>query len=161
MEREGTPVREGIAAHEGWMRMALAEAERAGARGEIPVGAVVVFEGAPVAMAGNVREATKDPTAHAEMVALRAAAAALGRRRLTGCSLYVTLEPCPMCAGAIALARPDAVYFGARDSRAGCCGSVYRLTEDPALGLGMVPCHGGVLAEACAEVLGRFFAKRR
>ena len=143
------------------MRLALAEAAAAGDRGEIPVGAAVVFEGEAIAVAGNRRESANDPTAHAEMLALRAAAAKLGRRRLTGCVLYVTLEPCPMCAGAIALARPDAVVFGSWDSRAGCCGSVYRLTEDPALGLGIVPSHGGVLADECAALLNQFFSSRR
>ncbi|MCL1965511.1 MAG: nucleoside deaminase [Firmicutes bacterium] len=147
--------------HEKWMRLALEEAAGAGARGEIPVGAVVVFGGAVIAAAGNSRESTNDPTAHAEMLALRAAAAKLARRRLMGCTLYVTLEPCPMCAGAIAMARPDAVVFGSRDRRAGCCGSVYRLTEDPALGLGVVPAHGGVLAGACAELLHEFFKNKR
>jgi len=153
--------RDVIRLHEKWMRLALAQAAVAGYQGEVPVGAAVVYAGEAIAAAGNRCESAKDPTAHAEMLALRAAAEALGRRRLTGCTLYVTLEPCPMCAGAIALMRPDAVVFGSWDSRSGCCGSVYRLTEDPALGLGIVPGHGGILAEECAALLSRFFTDRR
>lgn len=147
--------------HEEWMRMALDAARDAAALGEVPVGAVIARDGALLARAGNRRETQKDPTAHAEILALREAAAALGDWRLRGCTLYVTLEPCPMCAGAIALARPDAVVFGARDARSGCCGSVYRLTEDARLGLGAVPALGGVLAEACAALLDSFFSHRR
>ncbi|MDL2319313.1 nucleoside deaminase [Eubacteriales bacterium OttesenSCG-928-A19] len=149
------------AAHERWMRAALDAAARAGEAGEIPVGAALVRAGEAIAIAGNEREALGDPTAHAEMLVLREAARRLGTRRLSGCTLYVTLEPCPMCAGAIVLARPDAVVFGAHDARAGCCGSVYRLTEDTALGLGMVPAHGGVLAAECAAILEAFFQARR
>lgn len=147
--------------HERWMRVAIKAAGAAAAHGDIPVGAVIVHGGKAIAVAGNRREADGDPTAHAEMLALRAAAQALGRRRLSGCTLYVTLEPCPMCAGAIAMARPDAVIFGAHDARMGCCGSVYRLTEDAALGLGAVPAHGGVLAGECAALLESFFHERR
>lgn len=147
--------------HERWMRAALEQAEAARRAGEVPVGAVVVLGGGIIAAAGNRREADGDPTAHAEVLAIRAAARACGQRRLHGCTLYVTLEPCPMCAGAIALARPDAVVFGASDPRAGCCGSVYRLTEDAALGLGSTPAHGGVLAAECTALLDAFFAQRR
>lgn len=147
--------------HETWMRIALEEAKIAGARGDIPVGAVIVRNGEAIAQAGNRREADNDPTAHAEMLVLREASAKLGTRRLTGTTLYVTLEPCPMCAGAIVLARPDAVIFGAHDTRTGCCGSIYRLTEDARLGLGTVPAHGGVLAGECAALLENFFRSRR
>lgn len=147
--------------HEDWMRMALEEAEKAASAGDVPVGAVLVCDGEAIARAGNRREADGDPTAHAEMLVLREGAGKLGTRRLAGCTLYVTLEPCPMCAGAILMARPDAVYFGAQDARTGCCGSVYRLTEDGVLGLGTVPSHGGILAEPCAAILENFFAKRR
>lgn len=147
--------------HDKWMRIALEEAKAAGDRGEVPVGAVVVQSGQAIASAGNARETNGDPTAHAEMLAIRLAAQAFGSRRLTGCTLYVTLEPCPMCAGAIAQARLDAVVFGASDPRMGCCGSVYRLTEDAALGQSIVPAHGGVLADECANVLNTFFAQRR
>jgi tRNA(adenine34) deaminase len=143
------------------MRLAIAEAEAALARGEVPVGAVIAQGEKVLARAGNKREIDNDPTAHAEIIALRDAARALGGRRLTGCTLYVTLEPCPMCAGAIALSGLDALYFGARDPRMGCCGSVYRLTEDAALGLGITPAHGGLLAEPCAALLQEFFIQRR
>lgn len=147
--------------HERWMQEALSEAVRAAEAGDVPVGAVMVRGGEIIARAGNRREVDGDPTAHAEMLVLRAAARVLGTRRLAGCTLYVTLEPCPMCAGAIALSRPDAVVFGAQDARAGCCGSVYRLTEDTRLGLGTVPAYGGVLASQCAAVLEAFFEGRR
>lgn len=147
--------------HEHWMRLALEEAARAAAHGDVPVGAVLVHNDIVIAASGNRREADRDPLAHAEMLVLREGARALGTRRLSGCTLYVTLEPCPMCAGAIALARPDAVYFGAHDARAGCCGSVYRLTEDARLGLGTVPAYGGILSDDCAEILESFFAARR
>lgn len=147
--------------HERWMRLALAEAEAALAAGDVPVGAVVVRGGEVIARAGNRREARHDPTGHAELLALRQAAGALGARRLFGCTLYVTLEPCPMCAGVILLARPDAVVFGAHDARSGCCGSVYRITEDERLGMGVVPAYGGVLAEECAALLADFFKNRR
>ncbi|MDR0929208.1 MAG: nucleoside deaminase [Oscillospiraceae bacterium] len=147
--------------HEALMRLAIAEAEAALARGEVPVGAVIVQGEKVLARAGNKREIDNDPTGHAELIALREAARALGGRRLTGCTLYVTLEPCPMCAGAIALSGLDAIYFGAHDPRMGCCGSIYRLTEDTALGLGVTPAHGGLLAEPCAALLQEFFAQRR
>ena len=137
------------------------EAQKAAELSEIPVGAVIVKNGQIIAAAGNRRETWRDPTAHAEMIVLREAARALSTRRLSGCALYVTLEPCPMCAGAIALARPDAVFFGADDPKSGCCGSVYRLTEDPALHLGAVPAYGGILAEECAALISDFFQRRR
>lgn len=142
------------------MRAALEEAERALALGEVPVGAVVVCGGEIVARAYNERETGGDPTAHAEVLAIRRAAAALGRRRLSDCTLYVTLEPCPMCAGAIAMARLGEVVFGAYDERAGCCGSLYALTEDAAFGA-VIPCSGGLLEEECRVLLERFFAEKR
>lgn len=141
--------------HESLMRLALEEAEAAFREGEVPVGAVVAKDGRPVARAHNLREQTGDPTAHAELLAIREAARVLGARRLTGCTLYVTLEPCPMCAGAILNARVSRVYFGARDREMGACGGVMNLfMEDfphpPAL-------VGGVLEEECAQVLREFF----
>ena len=145
---------------ETFMRQALAQAREALAAGEVPVGAAVVREGEVIALAHNERETAQDPTAHAEVLALRRAAKRLGRRRLSGCTLYVTLEPCPMCAGAIALSGVERVVFGAYDPRAGCAGSVYAIPEDPAFGAGAV-CEGGVLEKACAEVLDTFFAGRR
>ncbi len=148
------------ARHERFMREAICEAERAQAAGEIPVGAVVVRGGEVIARGHNQREQLGDPTAHAEVVAIRQAAQALGNWRLTGCTLYVTLEPCPMCAGAIVMSRPDTVIYGAADARAGCCGSVYRITEDPAFA-GDVPAMGGVLAEECGAMLRAFFQRQR
>ena len=142
------------------MRAALDEAAAAKAEGEIPVGAVVVCDGEIIASAHNEREREIDPTAHAEVLALRRAAKRLGRRRLDGCTLYVTLEPCPMCAGAIVMAGVDAVYYGAADARAGCAGSVYALPEDPAFGK-KIPCMGGMMAQRCTEILDGFFEERR
>ena len=130
------------------MALALEQARLALAAGEIPVGAVIARGDAVIAAAHNRRELDRDPTAHAEVVAIRQAARALGGRRLTGCTLYVTLEPCGMCACAIGQAHLDRVVFGAYDAQAGCCGSVYRLTEDPAFPW-YVPADGGVLEEEC------------
>ena len=146
--------------HDEFMRAALDEARQALLAGEIPVGAVVVRGAEIIARAHNRRERDMDPTAHAELIALRAAARRLGDWRLGGCSLYVTLEPCAMCAGAIAQARLESVYFGAYDAKQGCCGSVYRLAEDPAFD-GNTPCIGGVLEAECADLLKRFFSGRR
>lgn len=142
------------------MRLALEEAKKAFDEDEIPVGAVIVRDGQVVARAHNLREQTGDPTAHAELLAIRAAAQALGTRRLQGCTLYVTLEPCPMCAGALVMACVNRCYFGARDERQGCVESIYALTNDPAF-YHRLPCVGGVLENECAELLKRFFAKRR
>lgn len=142
------------------MRAALEQARLALAEGEVPVGAAVVFEGEVVALAHNARERTGDPTAHAEMLALQRAAKRLGRRRLTGCTLYATLEPCPMCAGAAAMAGVSGVVFGAYDPQAGCAGSVYALPEDAAFGARAV-CEGGLLSEECAALLKGFFEDRR
>lgn len=145
---------------EQYMRAALEQACQAKAGGEVPVGAAVVCDGRIVALAHNEREALCDPTAHAEVLALRRAAKALGRRRLSGCTLYVTLEPCPMCAGAIVMAGVKEVCFGAADEKAGCAGSVYALPEDPAFGQ-KIPCMGGLLEAECRQVLDGFFAERR
>lgn len=142
------------------MRQALEQARLAALAGDVPVGAVIVCEGNAVALAHNEREKNCDPTAHAEILALRRAAEALGRRRLSGCEMYVTLEPCPMCAGAIALSGLERVFFGAYDERMGCAGSVYALPEDAALG-GCIPCEGGLLEEECASLLRGFFGIRR
>ena len=143
-----------------WMCEALALAKQAQLAGEVPVGAVVVHEGSIVARARNERETTGDPTAHAEVLALRRAAAALGRRRLKGCTLVVTLEPCPMCAGAIVMADVDEVLFGAYDPRCGCAGSLYNLPEDAAFGR-VTPCSGGLMEEACRRALDAFFDSKR
>ena len=145
---------------ERFMREALAEAEKARAAGELPVGCVIVRDGEILARAHNEREAQGDPTAHAEVLAIRRAAKETGGWRLDGCTLYVTLEPCPMCAGAISQARISRLVYGAADAAYGCAGSVYRIPEDPALNW-FCPCDGGVLAEECADILRAFFAERR
>lgn len=146
--------------HAQHMQRALDEAKRALELGEVPVGAVVVCGGEVIASALNEREATGDPTAHAEVLAIRRAAKRLGRRRLTGCTLYVTLEPCPMCAGAIVMAELGSVYYGAADETAGCAGSVYAIPEDPAFGR-RITCMGGLLEGECKEILDGFFEERR
>lgn len=142
------------------MREALKLAREAQMAGEVPVGAVVVYEEKTIAHARNERETSGDPTAHAEVLALRRAAEALGTRRLEGCTLYVTLEPCPMCAGAIVMAGIDAVFFGAYDPRCGCAGSLYDLPEDASFGR-VIPCSGGLLEAECRLALNAFFDLRR
>ena len=146
--------------HEVWMREALKLAREAQMAGEVPVGAVVVCKEKIIACARNERETSGDPTAHAEVLALRRAAEALGTRRLEGCTLYVTLEPCPMCAGAIVMAGIDAVFFGAYDPRCGCAGSLYDLPEDASFGR-VIPCSGGLLEAECRLALNAFFDLRR
>ena len=142
------------------MAVALEEAERSGAAGDVPIGAVVLVDGRVVSQAGNRREQDGDPTAHAEVLALRAAAAELGTWRLTGATLVVTLEPCPMCAGALLAARVERVVFGAANTDSGACGTLYNLCADPRLNheVAVVP---GVRAEASAALLDGFFAERR
>ena len=142
------------------MREALKLAREAQMAGEVPVGAVVVCKEKIIACARNERETSGDPTAHAEVLALRRAAEALGTRRLEGCTLYVTLEPCPMCAGAIVMAGIDAVIFGAYDPRCGCAGSLYDLPEDASFGR-VIPCSGGLLEAECRLALNAFFDLRR
>ena len=142
------------------MGLALAEARSAGEHGDVPIGAVVARDGELVAAAGNEREAAGDPTAHAEILALRRAAAALGSWRLTGCSVYATLEPCPMCAGALVAARVDRVVFAAFDPKAGACGSLYNLCVDPRLNHELAV-DSGVAAGEAAELLRSWFAGRR
>lgn len=146
--------------HEAMMAEALCEAQKAYELGEIPVGAVIEHNGQIIARAHNLRETTGDPTAHAEVLAIRQAAQKLGRRRLSGCTLYVTLEPCPMCAGAMVMACLDRCYFGARDERQGCCESLYALPSDPAF-YHRLPCVGGLMEEEAAGLLQKFFTKRR
>ena len=146
--------------HEEMMLSALEEAQKAFDMGEIPVGAVIAKDGQIIARAHNLRETTGDPTAHAEVLAIRQAAAALGSRRLSGCTLYVTLEPCPMCAGAMVMACLDKCYFGAKDERQGCCESIYALASDPAF-YHRLPCVGGLLEDEASELLRRFFQERR
>jgi tRNA(adenine34) deaminase len=142
------------------MALALEEAAAALEHDDVPIGAVVVRDGEVVARRHNERERAGDPTAHAEVLALRDAAAAVGGWRLGGATLYVTLEPCPMCAGALVAARVDRVVFGAADPKAGACGSLYNLCADPRLNH-EVEVRAGVLADEAAALLGRFFANRR
>ena len=143
-----------------WMRLALAEAESARAAGEVPVGAVLVKNGVLVAAGRNAPVGQHDPSAHAEINALRAAGAALGNYRLDGCTLFVTLEPCAMCAGAMLHARLDRVVFGAADPRTGAAGSVLDVFAEPRLNH-RTRLQGGVLAPECAELLTTFFRERR
>jgi len=142
------------------MRLALEEARAAGAEGDVPVGAVVTRGDEVVALAGNAREREQDPTAHAEILALRQAARVVGSWHLEGCTLYVTLEPCAMCAGALVLARIDRLVLGAPDPKAGFAGSLGDIVRDGRLNH-EVEVTVGVLAEECGEVLRAFFAERR
>jgi tRNA(adenine34) deaminase len=142
------------------MDAALAEARMAGEAGEVPIGAVVAHEGAIVARGQNRVLRDLDPTAHAEIIALRAAAKALGNYRLTGCTLYVTLEPCAMCAGAMIHARLDKLVFAATDPKAGACGSVLSVLNHPKLNHQMWA-DRGILADESAELLRNFFRDRR
>jgi tRNA(adenine34) deaminase len=146
--------------HERWMRLALEEARVAAEEDEVPVGAVIVAGGRVIASGHNQREQLNDPTAHAEMIALTQAAANLGSWRLEGCTLYVTLEPCPMCAGAILQARVPFVVWGAADPKAGAVESLYRLFEDARLNH-RVEHVGGVLAPDCGRILSDFFRGKR
>jgi len=145
---------------EQFMRLALREAVAAGAHGDVPVGAVVVRDGEVIGTGRNERELRGDPTAHAELLALRAAALTLGGWRLPGAVVYVTLEPCPMCAGAIQQARIARAVFGAPDQKLGAAGSVLNILGDPRL-LHRVEVQGGVLAAESLAVLQRFFDERR
>ena len=142
------------------MAKALCQAQAAARKGEVPVGAVVVREGSIVARAHNLRETRRDPAAHAELIALQRAAKKLGGWRLMDCTVYVTLEPCPMCAGAMIKARVARVVFGAFDPKAGCCGTLYQLIQDGRFNH-TCPVTGGVLEAECAGILKEFFARKR
>jgi tRNA(adenine34) deaminase len=149
------------ATYDGWMRLALDEAARALPAGDVPIGAVVVGpDGAVVGRGHNVREAEGDPTGHAEIRALREAAAVRGEWRLTGCSLVVTLEPCTMCAGALVLARADRLVYGAEDPKAGAVGSLWDVVRDRRLNH-RPEVVGGVLAGECGDLLRGFFREQR
>lgn len=145
---------------EQFMRLALKEAERALQHGDVPIGAVVVRDGDVIGSACNERELSADPTAHAEILALRAAAAAVGSWRLDDSTLYVTLEPCPMCAGAIVLGRVPRLVYGPQDPRAGAALSLYNIVQDDRLNH-QVELTTGVLEEECADLLRSFFEGRR
>ena len=142
------------------MREALAEARLAAAAGEMPVGCVIARDGEIIARAHNECEARGDATAHAELLAIRAASRAVKGWRLSDCALYVTLEPCPMCAGAMVQARLGRLVYGAPNPAQGCAGSLYRIPEDPAFPH-FCPCDGGVLSGECQALLDGFFAGRR
>ncbi|MCA8999828.1 MAG: tRNA adenosine(34) deaminase TadA [Planctomycetaceae bacterium] len=146
--------------HEHWMRAAILRAQAAFEAEEVPVGAVIVHDGRIIGEGFNQRETLQDPTAHAEMIALTQAADSLKSWRLIDCTLYVTLEPCPMCAGAIVQARVPRVVFGTADPKAGACGTLYQITDDPRLNHRalVIP---GILQEECRFLLQEFFAIQR
>jgi tRNA(adenine34) deaminase len=146
--------------HERWMELAIDQARRALDHDDVPIGAVVVRAGAAIGAGHNERELRQDPTAHAEIIALRAAAAAVGSWRVLDATLYVTLEPCAMCAGAIVLARVPRVVYGCPDPKAGAAGSILDVLSEPRLNH-RPQVTGGVLAPACAALLTDFFAARR
>ncbi|HUU42473.1 MAG TPA: tRNA adenosine(34) deaminase TadA [Planctomycetota bacterium] len=143
-----------------FMTEALKEAALAAGEGEVPVGCVIVHEGRIIGRAHNQREQLNDPTAHAEMIAVTQAAAALGTWRLNNCTVYVTIEPCPMCAGALVLARVARLVFGARDDKAGACGTLYNIVRDDRLNH-RVEITEDVLADEAAALLKDFFRRRR
>src|SRR3954468_21620022 len=144
----------------GMMRRALSLAREALSLGEVPVGSVIAHQGRIIAQAFNLRETLKDPTAHAERLALTLAGRSLGSWRLDDCTLYVTLEPCPMCAGAIVQSRLSRVVYGADDPKAGACRSLYRLVDDPRLNH-RAKLRAGLLGEECGALLAEFFRGRR
>ncbi len=146
--------------HDFHMRMALAEAQAAFAENEVPVGAIITRDDQVLASAHNLRDTLRDPTAHAEMIAITQAAESLGSWRLEGCTLYVTLEPCPMCAGAILQARIRTVVYGAPDPKAGAVHSLFQLLADPRLNH-RCEIISGVLADPCGAILTRFFQQQR
>ncbi len=146
--------------HERYMRLALEQARMAADAGEVPVGAVIVRDGEVIAAAHNRRETDHDPTAHAEVLAIRRAAAAMKAWRLEGCTLYVTIEPCPMCAGAAVLGRVSEIVFGAPDPKAGACGTLMDVARDARLNH-QAAVTGGILATECAAIIRDFFAGRR
>ena len=151
---------EASGADSAWMRMALELTRKAEAAGEVPVGAVIVKDGAIIGRGWNQPISTRDPSAHAEIIAMREAAQTLGNYRLPDTTLYVTLEPCAMCAGAMVHARVKRLVFGAGDPRAGAAGSVFEIARAPALNH-RLEVTGGVLAQECGELLKRFFEQRR
>ncbi len=143
-----------------WMQHAIDEARAAAAMGEVPVGCVIVKDGAVIARGHNLRESERDPTAHAEMIAIREAARAIGDHRLNGATAYVTLEPCPMCAGALVHARVDRVVYGCTDPKAGAVHTLFAIGRDARLNH-VFEVEGGVRAEECAAMLRSFFEALR
>ena len=146
--------------YERFMRVAIEAARVAEENDDVPIGAVIVHNNQIIGKAYNQREQLQDPTAHAEIIALTQAAAAIGSWRLEGCRMYVTLEPCPMCAGALVLSRMDRLIFGCDDSKAGACKSLYNIVQDERLNHRLEVTYG-VLEEECSELLRNFFQKRR
>ncbi|MDD6042902.1 MAG: tRNA adenosine(34) deaminase TadA [Eubacteriaceae bacterium] len=143
-----------------FMKEALREAEEAFDLGEVPIGAVIVKDDEIIARGHNLTETTKDPTAHAEMIAIREAAEKLGGWRLPGCSLYVTIEPCSMCAGAMVWSRIEKLYIGAMDPKAGACGSVFNIVEEDKLNH-RIDVERGIMAEECSAIMKQFFVQLR
>lgn len=146
--------------HDDWMNLAIYEALKAGAIGEVPIGAIVVKDDVIIGRGYNLRETGLDPTAHAEMIAIRQASQHLGAWRLSGCTLYVTLEPCPMCAGAIVQGRVDHVVYGASDPKAGCAGTLFNLLEEPRFNH-QPTVLAGILEQECGDLLRDFFRSLR
>ncbi len=146
--------------HENFMQKALQEAHRAQNHGDVPVGAIVVKDKVVIGHGENRRQIDGDPFAHAEILALKDAAKTLGNWNLSGCSLYVTLEPCPMCAGSVIVSRIKNVYFGAYDKELGCCGTLYNLPEDSRMNH-RANVYGGILEEKCSKMLSDFFKGKR
>ena len=146
--------------HEEWMNLAIYEALKAGSIGEVPIGAIVVKDDQIIGRGYNYREAGLDPTLHAEMIAIREASQKMGAWRLSGCTLYVTLEPCPMCAGAIVQARVDHVVYGAADPKAGCAGTLFNLLEEPRFNH-QPTVLAGIMEQECGDLLRDFFRDLR
>lgn len=143
-----------------YMQLALRESEKAFTAGEVPIGAVIVVDGKVISQAHNMKETWLDPTAHAEVVAIRKACKALDRWRLSGATMYVTLEPCPMCAGAIVQSRIERLVYGVKDPKAGAVDSLFNMLQNDALNHQLIV-KSGVLAEECGQVLKDFFQKKR
>jgi len=146
--------------HEIWMQYAYREAEKAYEKGEIPIGAVIVFDSMIIGKGHNQVETLKDPTAHAEIIAITSAAEYLTSKVLLGCTMYVTLEPCSMCAGAVVLSKMDALYFGAYDNKSGACGSVLNITNNKSLNH-QLNVTGGIMDAKCGELIRSFFDVKR
>lgn len=149
-----------MSTHEIWMQYAYREAEKAYEKGEIPIGAVIVFDNMIIGKGHNQVETLKDPTAHAEIIAITSAAEYLTSKVLLGCTMYVTLEPCSMCAGAIVLAKLEGLYFGAYDNKSGACGSVLNITNNKALNH-QLSVTGGIMDAKCGELIRSFFDVKR
>ena len=143
-----------------FMQLAIEQAQIAEENGDVPIGAVIVYKNQIIGKAYNQREQLKDPTAHAEIIALTQAASFMENWHLNGCTMYVTLEPCPMCAGALVLSRMDRLCYGCSDPKSGACGSLYNIVQDQRLNH-RVEVTGGVMEKQCRQQLQKFFAKRR